>query len=91
MLADFEVAHSSDFRIEKTAEACEKLETIAYHYSEIGIDDLKQIVQSAVCITIGTAIAHGTLGGMYPREQKWLFASTTATIADHQLSQGKDG
>jgi len=28
---------------------------------------------------------------MYLKEQKWSFASTTATIADRQLSQGKDG
>ena len=32
---------------------------LAYHYSEIGTDDLKQIVQSAARHSIGTAIALG--------------------------------
>jgi hypothetical protein len=43
--------------LEKTAEARRNCGLLAYHYSEIGTDDLKQIVQSAARHNIGTAIA----------------------------------
>jgi hypothetical protein len=39
---------------------------LAYHYSEIGTDDLKQIVQSAVRHNIGTAIAVDLYEGYIP-------------------------